>query len=785
MQVRGFVIALVAGVSALAPAAAAAHWLDHSGPPPVSVSPPSSNFNSGGTGAEWELIETVTTGNPHTDLDFFTQGGETYASVGTLAVGPNGGGQTIVKLTNGGNVDPELIAQHPSASCITDPSAATGLQHDVEASPKGNAILNVANPYAVRTDTQIILDATDAEGRCHDQGLLGIDSAPQGGLEIVDVTDPTKPVEIGLTSHIGEAHTVNVDPKRPHIAYAVTSDSVSVNAAGERGNEAPGSLALDGFEVVDLSSCMNFPAGTTVDQKRAACRPQVYRYRYPNVQMALGHTVKTGSTALFACHELEIYPDDKLTCGSGNALIELDMSGAFDDMGTPTDFSDDRPRGTPLPCQVRASSTVGPVGTGASVTDCVDRPGGGTTDLDIPSWIAAGAPSLQGVQWLGSVIHQGGGPGQTTLPPLDSTQDVAFNHESELSGSGKTLIATDERGGGLIAPGAACDPSGVNIRGNGGVHFYDPAKLTTSATTPTPDQAHEAYKKTPDGKPAVYRAPIRTQPQGAFCTAHVFQQIPGENRIFMGWYSQGTQVLDFVENGDGTIRFAEAGYFIPENADTWVSHVFKTEQNPDGSTTYYGATGDFILAGVGRNSIDIWKVTLPPAPKSGPFAPADSGGGSGGGGAGGGGGDGDGGGPGGDDVAGACAQTLRGTKQADSLLGSIAGDRINGKGGDDQLKGRAGDDCIRGGGGADDLRGGAMDDRLNGGRGADSLKGGGGNDNVRDRSGGEDRVGGGGGDDRLRSDRGGADLVLCGPGDDRATVDDRDKTRGCERVKER
>ena len=57
----------------------------------------------------------------------------------------------------------------------------------------------------------------------------GSQEAPQGGLEIVDVTNPANPVEIGFTSHIGEAHTVNIDPKRPHIAYAVTSDAVTVN----------------------------------------------------------------------------------------------------------------------------------------------------------------------------------------------------------------------------------------------------------------------------------------------------------------------------------------------------------------------------------------------------------------------------------------------------------------------------------------------------------------------------------------------------------------------------
>lgn len=51
----------------------------------------------------------------------------------------------------------------------------------------------------MRADTELLLDATDAEGRCHDQGddPLGV-SAPRGGLEIIDVTDPSNPVEIGL-----------------------------------------------------------------------------------------------------------------------------------------------------------------------------------------------------------------------------------------------------------------------------------------------------------------------------------------------------------------------------------------------------------------------------------------------------------------------------------------------------------------------------------------------------------------------------------------------------------
>ncbi len=389
---------------------AAMHGLDHPVPPFVLPQPPSLAFNAGGEGAEWEVVDTIATGNPHTDIDFFTSGGETYVAAGTLGIGPNAGGQTIVRLTDDGEVAPELVSAQPSASCLSDPSAALGLQHDVEATPKGGAPLNTRNPFADGSDAQLLIDATDNSGRCHDQGNAGIVGAPQGGLEIIDVTNPESPVEIGLTSHIGEAHTVNVDPKRPHIAYAVTADSVGLNAEGVRANEVDGSLALDGFEMVDLRSCMNFRPGASLERKRNRCRPKVYRYRYPNATMGLGHTVTTGGSAIYGCHELEIYPSDLLTCASGNALIGLDMSRAFNDRGTPNDYSDDRPRGTPLSCRRRASTSLAPLQTGAIVTDCVDGRGEGTTDLAMGEWLAAGAPSLRGVRWLGSIYHQGGGP---------------------------------------------------------------------------------------------------------------------------------------------------------------------------------------------------------------------------------------------------------------------------------------------------------------------------------------------------------------------------------------
>ena len=599
------------------PAAAQGHGLgaglDHPAPSFAPTAPASPVFSSGGNRAQWNLLASIPTGNPHTDIDFFRQKGEMYAAVGTLAVGPNGGGQTIVKLTQGGAVSPtspKFVAGHPSATCPSNPQAALGLQHDVEATPKGGTILNTANPAAPKLDAQLLVDATDQRGRCHDSSGFGTETQPRGGLELVDITSVATPKEIGLTSHIGEAHTVNIDPKRPHIAYAVSSDSVGVAADGTRANENPASsqrFNLDGFEVIDMASCMYFPKGTTIAEKRLACRPKVYRYRYPSAEIALGHTNKS---SIYACHELEVYPNDRLSCGSGSALILFDLSRAFNDRGTASPL-DDKPRGTPLPCRVRGSLSNPPFGTGAMVTDCVDGTGAGTEDLTIPNWLASGAPSLTGVRHVGSVHHQGrNATGQITYP---STEDIDFDHEAELTASGRYLLATDERGGGVTPPGATCLPGADNPEGNGGVHAYDVTKLQKTMPS-TVEEAWQPYARTPSGGKAIYRAQVRTQPRATVCTAHVMHQIPGQNRIFMGWYSQGTQVIDFVENADGTLTFKEAAWFLPANTNQWVSAVFKTQQNSNGTWTYWGATGDFSLGEAGRNTIDIYRVTLPPAP---------------------------------------------------------------------------------------------------------------------------------------------------------------------------
>ena len=156
--------------------------------------------------------------------------------------------------------------------------------------------------------------------------------------------------------------------------------------------------------------------------------------------------------------------------------------------------------------------------------------------------------------------------------PSTRSQDIDFDHEAELTASRRFLLATDERGGGVTPPGATCPPRRRQPdRQRRPPRLPRPAR---PADAPTPGTRRRGVRRPTRGPRRAARrstarrsAPSRRR---SLCTAHVFQQIPGQNRIFMGWYSQGTQVVDFTENPDGTIDFNDAGYFIPINANTWV-----------------------------------------------------------------------------------------------------------------------------------------------------------------------------------------------------------------------
>jgi hypothetical protein len=143
--------------------------------------------------------------------------------------------------------------------------------------------------------------------------------------------------------------------------------------------------------------------------------------------------------------------------------------------------------------------------------------------------------------------------------------------------------------------------------------------------------------------------------------------------------------------------------------------------------------------------------------------------------------------------------TIRGGDGDDTIFGDACNDKVKrlfgaqaAKDGNDKLFGDAGNDVLYGAGGKDTLKGGKGKDKLFGGDGndslagedgKDSLDGGNGNDKL---NGGKDvnKYKGGAGNDTISARNKKNETVDCGKGKkDAATVDRRDKVKGCEKVK--
>jgi Ca2+-binding RTX toxin-like protein len=143
--------------------------------------------------------------------------------------------------------------------------------------------------------------------------------------------------------------------------------------------------------------------------------------------------------------------------------------------------------------------------------------------------------------------------------------------------------------------------------------------------------------------------------------------------------------------------------------------------------------------------------------------------------------------------------TISGNNLANVICGLLGNDTLNGLGGNDTLWGdrcndktksvfataavKDGNDVLNGGDGNDKLYGAGGNDKLNGGKGNDKLVGGGGNDKLNGGPG-KNSYSGGSGNDTINARNGKKETVDCGSGKkDTATVDKRDKTKGCEKVK--
>lgn len=146
----------------------------------------------------------------------------------------------------------------------------------------------------------------------------------------------------------------------------------------------------------------------------------------------------------------------------------------------------------------------------------------------------------------------------------------------------------------------------------------------------------------------------------------------------------------------------------------------------------------------------------------------------------------------------AAADSMTGSAGADLICGLGGNDIINGLGGDDKLfgdtcndvarahaaqAGRDGNDKLIGGDGNDRLYGAGGNDNLRGNAGNDRLYGGNGNDTL-DGGKGRNSYSGGAGNDVIKARNRKRETINCGRGKrDRATVDRKDRAKGCERVR--
>jgi hypothetical protein len=525
-------------------------WADHTDPrqplAPTEGSPPAEIITTGA--GTWEFIDNFPA-NPGTDLKFLAKAGDVFAFSGTLGQADvDHVGQRMIQLVDGRVVAPQWLADHGSAHCTTEnPSGTTGLQHD-----------------AALAGQTILVDTTDATGRCHD--------GAGGGLELVDISAigrPTfEPREIHLTRHAGTSHTVTVDATRPWIVYNSSSDF----------------SGRPWIDVLDIRSC--FLSKATLQQRRDACRPLVYRIpfepQWSQQRNWYDGQLRPGSEA--ACHDITARVGI-IYCAALNATLIFDVSGLTD--------GDGNIKGTPLECPV-----VDGENTAAKVTNC--------------SGVGPGAPSAEGWVFLGTFNH----PGRDCLPPpgnnqtcnsnlfVESDEGVAVSHESDPTPDGQHLFVTDERGGGVVPPGSSCAPGVENPYGNGGIHVLDIS-----------DPSNIQYALKPDGSKAVFIGEA-VVPAETFCDVHVIEQVPGEQRIVAAYYSQGTKIIDYQVDQDGRWTFTEVASLVLPGANTWVAQQFKIVKNKDGTRTYFIMTSDI------QRGIDVVKWTGPAGPKLGAVAPS-------------------------------------------------------------------------------------------------------------------------------------------------------------------
>ena len=205
------------------------------------------------------------------------QGGETYR-VGRDArrSAPTRGGQTIVRLDRGRRASTRVRrrATPPRAASATR-TTRLGLQHDVEATPKGDALAqHRRTPSRSRRHPAPDRRHRRARAAATTRASSASSRRPQGGLEIIDVTNPRTRSRSGSPATRARrtpSTSTRSGPTSPTSRPPTRVDRQRRTArARTRTRPAPSASTSTAFEVVDLSSLHELPGGH--DRRREARR---------------------------------------------------------------------------------------------------------------------------------------------------------------------------------------------------------------------------------------------------------------------------------------------------------------------------------------------------------------------------------------------------------------------------------------------------------------------------------------------------------------------------------
>jgi hypothetical protein len=453
-------------------------------------------------------------------------------------------GFSIFDITKPGS--PERVSDYGAALCGPEAQAQqlidvlVGGQDFSEGSTALGAAHGWEDDVQITPDGKIAILASDAAGRCHDPGW--------GGLELVDVSDPTSPSLLGLVRLQGESHNSTIDLDRPWLVYNSNSDT--------SGN--------DFVDIVDFSSCLR------LDPQK--CFPEVNRFQFKT-----GWTVGSKTPAPSACHDIT-YMLHKLWGACVNSTMVFDPSGLWRHGElTGADLTNRKVVGKKNACEKIDPSVEAMVEL--KVVDC--------SAWTEEKWKEADLPNAH-LKLLSRIEHAG--------VRLDEDapirEDIQISHKSDPLYGGRIVMVNDERGGGLNAPPGQCP--------GGGLWFFDMRNSN-----------HPKVARTPKGKKAVFTpTPDDTvQAEGSNCTSHLMWRWRRAGRfIAIAWYSSGTQTFRYkvdFSTRPATVSFYDRKAFVPPGASTWTSRVYHQKTLKDGRKELF-----FVATDIARG-FDFFKLILP------------------------------------------------------------------------------------------------------------------------------------------------------------------------------